>query len=120
MTRNTPEILPYCQHCGKFKGVGICTNPNCDKTKRVDFGTIPDVSNECIICSAEGEHRCSHCGLFYCNRHALGKEKSRLMSVNQHLGTCVVCSKVICEQCWIFNNKGLITCLVHLESKELK
>jgi hypothetical protein len=120
MTRNTPEILPYCQHCGKFKGVGICTNPKCDKTKQVELGALEDLSSECAICSVEGEHRCSRCERSYCNQHASGREESELTSMDQHLGTCIVCGNVICEQCWLLNSRGLVTCLVHHESKEFE
>ncbi|MGY5879187.1 MAG: hypothetical protein RTV31_03005 [Candidatus Thorarchaeota archaeon] len=118
MTRNTPEILPYCQHCGRFKGVGICENPKCDKTNRVEVGTLREQFNECVICSAEGVHSCSQCGGSYCEQHATGREEPKLTSMDQHLGTCVVCGKVICEQCWIFNNTGSVTCLVHRESED--
>jgi len=115
MTRNTPEILPYCQHCGSFKGVGSCKNPKCDVTNRVDIGSLRDQSNKCVVCSREGEYSCSRCSAYYCIKHAGGKEEIKLISVEQHLGTCVVCGKVICEQCWIFNNKGAVTCFVHSE-----
>ena len=115
MARNTPEILPYCQHCGSFKGVGSCKNPKCDETNQVEIGAVGNHSSKCVVCSREGEHSCSRCGASYCNKHAIGKEESKLISVEQHLGTCVVCGKVICEQCWIFNNKGAVTCFVHLE-----
>ncbi|MCK5265165.1 MAG: hypothetical protein KAJ36_01180 [Candidatus Thorarchaeota archaeon] len=117
MTRNTPEILPYCKHCGSFKGVGSCKNPKCDETNRVEIGAIGNQSNKCVICSSEGEHSCSRCGVSYCNKHAIGKEESKLISIEQYLGTCVVCGKIICERCWIFNNKGVVTCLIHVESR---
>jgi hypothetical protein len=117
MTRNTPEILPYCQHCGSYKGVGICNNPKCDKTKQIDIRTLRTKSNRCVICEADGLVLCSRCGDYYCNTHAIGHRESKLVSIMQYLGTCVVCGKVICERCWIFNNNGLVTCLVHLESK---
>ncbi|MGY5858786.1 MAG: hypothetical protein RTU63_05415 [Candidatus Thorarchaeota archaeon] len=117
MTRNTPEILPYCQHCGSYKGVGTCKNPKCDKSKQVDIKALRYESSRCTICSTEGSISCSRCGGFYCNEHAIGSEETKLMSNEQHLGTCVVCGAVICERCWIFNNNGSVTCLVHLESK---
>lgn len=113
MTRNTPKILPYCQHCGDFKGVGLCRNPECAETKHVSIGFLQSQSGKCIICSKDGEQLCSRCGISYCDKHAIGKDESILSSNEQHLGTCVICGEVICEQCWIFNSKGSITCLVH-------
>ena len=118
MTRNTPEMLPYCQHCGRFKGVGVCENPTCDKTNLIDLENLGQDFNNCIICSSEGEHSCFQCGGSYCEEHALGREYSKLVRLNQHLGTCAVCGKFICEQCWIFDSSGSITCLVHRELKD--
>ncbi len=117
MTRNTPKILPFCQHCGSFKGVGPCRNPECDKTKYVSIGFLQSQSGNCIICSKDGDHSCSRCGISYCTKHAIGKDESILSSLEQHLGTCVICGEVICEHCWIFNSKGSITCLVHSKHK---
>jgi len=113
MVRNTPMILPFCQHCGIFKGVGPCRNPECDKTNHVSIGFLQSQSSKCIVCSKDGDHSCSRCGISYCAKHAVGKDGSVLSSLEQHLGTCVICGEVICEHCWIFNGKGSITCLVH-------
>ena len=120
MTRNTPEILPYCQHCGNYKGVGICKNPKCDKTKLVDIRALREHSNKCVICSTDGNISCSRCKGIYCDTHAIGRVENRLMSVDQHLGTCVLCGVIICEHCWILNNNGLVTCFAHLESDDIE
>ncbi|MHA1288287.1 MAG: hypothetical protein ACTSPB_12860, partial [Candidatus Thorarchaeota archaeon] len=74
-------------------------------------------SSRCVICTAEGATSCSRCGGVYCDEHSVGREETKLMNIEQHLGTCMECGAVICERCWIFNNSGSVTCLVHLESK---
>jgi hypothetical protein len=116
MTRNTPEILPYCQHCGNYKGVGTCSNPLCDKSKWVDISSLHNKSGKCMVCTQEGDTSCFRCGSLYCINHAVGWKENRLQRIDQRLGTCVVCGAVICEQCWIFNNKGLVTCRMHHET----
>ena len=83
----------------------------------MDIASGSNQSNECAICSAVGDDSCARCGNSYCAKHARGKEESRLVSIEQHLGTCVLCGAIICEQCWIFNNDGFVTCLGHLESQ---
>lgn len=118
MTRNTPEILPYCRHCGRYKGVGTCDNPECDKTQQVDPGSFRGQFNSCVICSTQGEQSCYRCGHSYCSQHSVGKEDTKLTTIDQHLGTCFVCGKIICEHCWIFNNGGLVTCLAHREIED--
>jgi len=40
-------------------------------------------------------------------------------SFDQHIGKCVLCGKTVCEQCWIFDKVGNITCLRHGEFKKL-
>lgn len=118
MTRNTPEILPYCQHCGKYKGVGICSNPKCDKSKQANPWSFREQFDDCVICSNDKVSSCYRCGRSYCILHATGKEESKLRNLDQHLGTCIICGKVICERCWILDNRGFVTCLAHRESND--
>ena len=118
MTRDSDEILPYCPHCGTYKGVGPCKNPLCDKTTRIDFDTIKVHSHNCQICSKEGIISCSRCGRYYCEQHAIGHLESKLVSLDQYMGTCVICGQVICESCWIFDNNGAVICLQHIERKD--
>ena len=118
MTRNSPEILPYCPHCGTYKGVGPCKNPKCDKTGHIDFDKVPTSSHTCQICPKEATISCSQCGRSYCEEHAFGYSETKLVSIEQHMGTCVTCNQVVCEFCWIFSGNGDVNCLQHLETKD--
>ena len=118
MTRNSPKILPYCPHCGTYKGVGPCKNSNCDKTTQVELDKIQNHSHNCRICSKKGVVSCTRCGEYYCKEHAAGHQETKLVSLDQYLGTCVICNQVVCEQCWIFSSNGAVTCLQHHERKD--
>lgn len=116
MTRGTSEILPFCPHCGQYKGIGDCQNPDCHETAE-GKSIINNTMTKCLICSSKGVVSCSVCKQMYCDKHSAGMNETRLIAIDQHIGTCEICGKTVCENCWIFDKKGKITCLKHSESK---
>jgi hypothetical protein len=117
MTRNTPQILPYCQHCGEYKGVGPCKNPSCDRTQTVTITSIHQQHSKCTICSKGGEYSCKRCGRSFCEEHSSERNEKYLINIEQHIGTCNVCGNFVCEHCWILDEDGKIICIAHLVSK---
>ena len=126
MTREDPHLLPICQKCGKYKGVGPCKNPSCPEfVKHSTEGETmigkenpeESVSNPCSICAKEEIVICSQCGKGFCQTHGDGADLNQLRDFHQHVGTCVECKKVVCESCWILNPNGDIVCLKHLEEE---
>ena len=69
--------------------------------------------NKCVICGDLATNHCLRCGLGYCSQHSKHMKETGLVSLEQHLGTCTICGEVVCEQCWIFNHFGLVTCQIH-------
>ena len=118
MTRNTPQMLPYCQHCGEYKGVGSCKNPACDKTQTFMTSSTSQQNTKCTVCSEPGEYSCERCGRSFCEKHASERTEIHLVSIEQHIGTCNVCGKLVCEHCWILDDQGMITCIAHLAVKK--
>ncbi|KXH76535.1 MAG: hypothetical protein AM326_06920 [Candidatus Thorarchaeota archaeon SMTZ-45] len=122
MKRDDPLLLPLCQICGEYKGVGPCKNPACpDCFSRDTALRKEDVEQNthqtCGICGKVKFVSCAQCGNSFCESHSLGANSNHFMNFNQHLGTCVECLKIICENCWILSPKGEIICLVHLEKE---
>jgi hypothetical protein len=119
MTREDPTLLPICQFCGEYKGVGICKNPTCSGSKQdmenEGSNKRDSVNRFCSVCKKDAVVFCVHCGRGFCLIHNEGVKLNRLESFHQHLGTCVECKQVVCEKCWILNPNGDIVCLAHLE-----
>ena len=111
-------ILPYCQVCGKYKGVGPCKDPTC-VASRVEGGNVTKEMKEssCDICGERQIMTCNQCGRGFCEQHSEHGDKSQLTAFDQQVGTCIQCEKVVCENCWILNPNGEIICLVHLENE---
>ena len=116
MTRGSYDLLPYCPRCGQYKGIGDCKNPNCGGISE-NGEPIDNKTSTCAVCSSSGAVSCSVCGQNYCMDHSAGADQIELIFVDQHVGTCDICGKIVCEYCWILNKDGKITCLNHLESK---
>ncbi|MFW9788855.1 MAG: hypothetical protein ACFFE1_14335 [Candidatus Thorarchaeota archaeon] len=113
-SREDPFLLPMCQQCGKYKGVGPCRNASCsefEKESNLDFRA----TKTCSICDRHQQVVCSQCGQGFCKEHGVGAELNQLATFNQHVGTCVECKLVVCDDCWILNPNGDILCLLHLE-----
>ncbi len=115
MTRGSSEILPICPYCGHYKGIGDCQNPDCHRIYHDSRISAKDT--ECVICSSEGAVSCSVCNHMYCNEHSEGMNQTKITTIDQHIGTCIICGKFVCEQCWIFNKEGKITCLIHVSPR---
>jgi len=123
MTRENPLLLPICSHCGKYKGIGPCKNPACTEyvgeleTEKRKSSNV-SINRECTICGAEEVYVCVQCGKGFCKLHSTGAEMNHLGSFHQHVGTCIECKQVVCEDCWILNPNGDILCLIHLEDAQ--
>jgi hypothetical protein len=124
MTSN-PILNPFCEICGKYKGIGFCKDSKCkgheqdkstnnENTLRSSFVS----KNWCSICGNSSISYCTSCNQGFCEKHAIGLENSRLIHKEQHIGTCVECGKYVCENCWILDDTGAIICLDHLENRE--
>ena len=120
MTREDDQVLPMCQHCGKYKGVGPCKDPSCQGfQEQSEDGQITKTGSAtpCCMCYEDLVVSCTQCGRGYCESHGKGAELSRLSDFHQHVGTCIECKRVVCENCWILNPNGDIVCLAHLEKQ---
>ena len=126
MTREDPQLLPICQTCGKYKGVGPCKNISCQEFEKQseegesmtrEVSPIEPVVNPCTMCGMEHVVICAQCGKGFCQTHSEGADLNHLGNFHQHVGTCVECRKVVCENCWIMNSNGDIVCLTHLEKE---
>lgn len=122
MTRDDPLLLPLCQFCGEYKGVGSCKNPRCQMyfvggTTQERDNANESTNQECNICGKIKYARCTKCGREFCEPHSLGVNSTRFVNFHQHLGTCVECQKIVCENCWILSPKGEIICLIHVEEE---
>jgi len=105
MKRDDPILLPICQKCGRYKGVGTC---GCEGSRE-----MTDVSTKCSLCENTGTIACTRCGRRYCEVHGKEEVKGHLTKWNQRIGTCTICDQSVCENCWILEDNGLITCLAH-------
>ncbi|MGY5862964.1 MAG: hypothetical protein RTV41_00025 [Candidatus Thorarchaeota archaeon] len=116
MKRDDPLLLPICQECGKYKGVGPCSNPNCQKGGNVGKSHIEEMESsmpECSQCKRSAIITCSRCDRGFCEIHGKEEVKGKLSKWDQRIGTCTICNSMVCENCWILEGDGLITCLVH-------
>ena len=129
MKREDPVLLPICNHCGKYKGVGHCKNPACPGSLRQlekggseieEDSSKKPVNQLCSICMNDQVLTCSQCGQGFCTTHGLGSELNQLGTFHQRVGTCVECHQVVCENCWILNPSGDIVCLTHVEKEREK
>jgi hypothetical protein len=119
MTRNKASLLPFCRYCGQYKGIGQCKNPSCASKRLLDADLQKLKNGTCMVCRDSVSQACYRCGKGYCTKHSEGSYRSTLTKLDQHLGTCVICGKIICENCWIFNQKGEVTCQIHHPSASI-
>lgn len=121
MTREDPKLLPICQFCGEYKGVGKCKNPSCSESRQETEDEPPlesdSKNHSCSLCKKKSIVSCIRCGRGFCQTHSKGANLTQLGSFHQRLGTCVECKQVVCDSCWIFDSNGDILCLTHLEEK---
>ncbi len=120
MKRDDPLLLPVCQICGKYKGVGPCKDVNCIdsyKSIRNDYVKMERRLDyrSCNHCENEAHILCSRCNSGFCETHGTGHDINQLERWNQLVGTCSICKQVVCENCWILEGDGAITCLEHHE-----
>lgn len=117
---DNPMLDPFCQFCGQYKGVGPCSNPKC--TDSQTRGTLSSTSSSrktisrdhrCTRCQREASVECERCGTPFCNIHSHNLDSSVMIGKDHIMGTCVLCGKRICENCWILDDEGRITCLEH-------
>lgn len=126
MKREDPLLLPICNYCGKYKGVGPCKNPACSGALRQseegesmmeENSSKESVNQHCSICRKDQVLVCAQCGQGFCHAHSVGSELNQLDTFHQRVGTCVECQQVVCENCWILNPSGDIICLTHVEKE---
>jgi phage host-nuclease inhibitor protein Gam len=121
MRRNDPLLLPICQICGKYKGVGYCNDPNCrgskPASKREDVVAIKNrfTNKSCSLCDEIAVLSCCRCNQGYCKAHGIAYTEEHLVKLDQHVGTCSICNQIVCENCWILESDGTISCLEHHE-----
>lgn len=119
MRRDAARILPYCPFCGEYKGVGPCRNTTCRGSSIKELDRTPSkepVRTEagvCIVCKGIVVQKCVRCKRGYCIEHSEHHTANELLSVKQHLGTCISCGQIVCEYCWILDERGKILCLQH-------
>ena len=72
-------------------------------------------NESCSLCENEVGVSCSRCSRGFCEKHGTGKDEGKLVKWDHRVGTCSMCNQVVCENCWILEGDGIITCLVHHE-----
>lgn len=117
MRREDPLLLPICEKCGKYKGIGPCKSPDCPASIDNHEITHKPRNQSCKKCDKEAIVFCSQCKSGYCKTHSKGSKSNQLTDFHQCVGTCVECNQIICEDCWILNPNGDIVCLKHIEEK---
>jgi hypothetical protein len=121
MTRDDPLLLPICQVCGNYKGVGPCKNSSCSSSKITSSREnsvemkIEPAPKSCSLCGSVAVVSCGECNRGFCEIHGTGQIEGQLLKWDQRIGTCSICQKVVCENCWILESDGAITCFVHHE-----
>lgn len=112
--RNRIELDPFCDKCGRYKGIGSCTRVDCSAVLP-DYEENKDRQHRqvCCLCSDQLVWFCSQCKKGYCNAHSLGYQESILRYFYQHLGTCHLCGEFVCENCWVLDEIGRIRCINH-------
>ena len=70
----------------------------------------------CSMCERKEIVACSRCGRSFCKIHSSNSKKMRVQSLDHYIGTCSVCSFLVCEDCWVVNDSGNVICLNHLEN----
>ncbi|MFX1484276.1 MAG: hypothetical protein ACFFCP_13935 [Promethearchaeota archaeon] len=120
MERDDPLLLPMCQICGKYKGIGPCKNSRCPgsigESKIGGLGESRIEIRSCSRCENKAIISCSRCDSGFCKNHGHGATNNHLITLDQVVGTCIICGEVVCENCWILESDGAITCLVHHET----
>jgi hypothetical protein len=122
MTRDDPLILPICQVCRKYKGIGPCKNPGCsesDSSSGESALSKQSPEAECSLCENEALVSCVRCARKFCLTHSKEEVESQLTRRDQRVGTCSICNQLVCEHCWILEGNGAITCIVHNEGSHL-
>jgi hypothetical protein len=133
MRRGSEILDPYCRFCGRYKGVGPCQYPDCpgfntsNEEQRERIPLEQERGHEesagkletCCICNEPKSVFCSVCGRIYCSRHSSGRLKVTVIGPDHHIGTCINCGRLVCEHCWILDNLGKITCIKHLEERNV-
>ncbi|MFW9944121.1 MAG: hypothetical protein ACFFB7_03920 [Candidatus Sifarchaeia archaeon] len=128
MTRNRLVIDPYCLYCGEYKGVGYCLDPTCrgsqvpkdggDSTLVMSITSVPRAQSDfCRVCRGQASFECRKCGTGFCKEHAAKARETVMSGIEHHLGLCCICQELVCEDCWILDGEGRITCLDHLEEE---
>ncbi|MHA1638142.1 MAG: hypothetical protein ACTSUB_09030 [Candidatus Thorarchaeota archaeon] len=109
MPEKSEMLLPYCNKCGEYKGLGPCKI--CNST-----GTDSVIKDEtCSRCIEPMKTRCQRCGSSFCSTHSQGSQQQNLVDNSHTIGTCARCGILVCEDCWILDEFGRIICLEHFE-----
>jgi hypothetical protein len=116
MKRNKPVLDPYCTRCGSYKGIGFCKNKSClSYAAEIKWGQSFESKGSCALCRNDASVSCARCGNMYCNTHSENGKESQFAGLNHYIGLCSVCEILVCENCWILNEKGAILCIEHFE-----
>lgn len=109
MSKKSEMLLPYCNKCGVYKGLGPCKICNSTETDSITEREI------CSRCKESMKIQCQRCESSFCSAHSDGSQLQKLSNNSQIIGTCAKCGIFVCEDCWILDEVGRIICLEHLE-----
>jgi hypothetical protein len=71
----------------------------------------------CRFCSGLASFRCQMCSSGYCVQHADDARETMVSGLKHHIGICGISQGLVCENCWILDDRGPITCLGHREGE---
>jgi hypothetical protein len=116
MTRNKPVLDPYCAYCGGYKGIGLCMNKSCQGYAAKEMRSQSfESKGSCVLCRNDASISCARCGNIYCSAHSENSMDSQFGGLSHYIGLCNVCKTLVCENCWILDEKGNIQCIEHFE-----
>ena len=109
MPERSEMLLPYCNNCGEYKGIGPCKICNSTGADSVIEGEL------CSRCNESMKIQCQRCESSFCSTHSQENQQQKLINNSQIIGTCARCGIFVCEDCWILDEVGRIICLEHLK-----
>jgi hypothetical protein len=94
----------------------MCMNQSClSYAAKEKQGQSFKPMGSCVLCRNNASVSCASCGNMYCSAHSENSRESQFGGLKHYIGLCSVCRALVCENCWILDEKGNVQCIEHLE-----